>query len=237
MTGYSWLMARLPERGALPITQTGDGGRACVGFWFLFQTEADLGLGRLLPDGAAPRGPPHQPVLDAGEPGLRPASGQAAVRVHRRRRAARRHRRIGDPAVATPRTIGTTNMLLISGTLMLVCAGMVADDPAARAPRPRRRSATPKEEKGVSATEAFDAAAQVEAPADHRAGDQLRGGRRGDHRAAAEHGRGRQQGRRRDRLDHRVPGQRPAVDVDHRLRDPGLAHQQDPPLPRASGSR
>src|SRR4029078_9082162 len=38
MTGYSWLMARLPERGALPITQT---GMALVlhGFWFPFHTK------------------------------------------------------------------------------------------------------------------------------------------------------------------------------------------------------
>src|SRR4029079_6407256 len=38
MTRYSWLMARLPERGALPITQT---AMAVVlyGFWFLFQTK------------------------------------------------------------------------------------------------------------------------------------------------------------------------------------------------------
>ena len=37
MTGYSWLMSRLPERGALPITQTAMA--VCLyAFWFLFQT-------------------------------------------------------------------------------------------------------------------------------------------------------------------------------------------------------
>ena len=39
MTGYSWLMARLPERGALPITQVAMAA-SMFGFWFLFQTGA-----------------------------------------------------------------------------------------------------------------------------------------------------------------------------------------------------
>ena len=39
MTGYSWLMARLPERGALPITQAAMSA-TLVGFWFLFKTNA-----------------------------------------------------------------------------------------------------------------------------------------------------------------------------------------------------
>src|SRR5262245_64861360 len=36
MTGYAWLMARLPRRWALPIVQTGLGGMLLV-FWVLFQ--------------------------------------------------------------------------------------------------------------------------------------------------------------------------------------------------------
>ncbi len=98
MTGYSWLMARLPERGALPITQAGMAA-VLFGFWFLFQTQRVLGLRRVLSDGAAPRRAPDQPVLDAREPGVRPAAGQAALRIHRRRRTARRHRGLGDPQV------------------------------------------------------------------------------------------------------------------------------------------
>lgn len=39
MTGYSWLMARLPERGGLPITQAGMAA-VLFGFWVLFQTGA-----------------------------------------------------------------------------------------------------------------------------------------------------------------------------------------------------
>jgi len=39
MTGYSWLMARLPERGGLPITQVGMSA-TLFGFWFLFRLQA-----------------------------------------------------------------------------------------------------------------------------------------------------------------------------------------------------
>ncbi|MEO8075745.1 MAG: Npt1/Npt2 family nucleotide transporter [Acidobacteriota bacterium] len=39
MTGYSWLMARLPRRWALPITQAGM-AVLLLGFWFLFKFEA-----------------------------------------------------------------------------------------------------------------------------------------------------------------------------------------------------
>src|SRR5215210_1194766 len=39
MTGYAWLMARLPRRWALPITQAGMALLLLV-FWFLFQTNA-----------------------------------------------------------------------------------------------------------------------------------------------------------------------------------------------------
>ena len=48
------------------------------------------GLLLLRPD---PRHPRDQPVLDAGQRGVRPAPGQAPVRVHRRRRQPGRHRR------------------------------------------------------------------------------------------------------------------------------------------------
>ena len=75
-------------------------------------------------------------------------------------------------------------------------------------------------------------AARLEAPADHRARDQLRGRRRRHHRAAAEHGGGRPR-RARGATDSitRVSGAGPAVDVDDRFRHPGLADEQDPPLP------
>src|SRR4051794_25901345 len=39
MTGYAWLMARLPKRWALPITQIGMAA-LLLGFWFLFSQQA-----------------------------------------------------------------------------------------------------------------------------------------------------------------------------------------------------
>ena len=39
MAGYSWLMARLPRRWGLPITQLGMAA-VLIGFWFLFQASA-----------------------------------------------------------------------------------------------------------------------------------------------------------------------------------------------------
>ncbi len=39
MAGYSWLIARLPRRWGLPVTQFGLSG-ILLGFWFLFQTNA-----------------------------------------------------------------------------------------------------------------------------------------------------------------------------------------------------
>ena len=42
MAGYAWLMARLPRRWGLPITQAGMAAMLLV-FWFLFQTERDVG--------------------------------------------------------------------------------------------------------------------------------------------------------------------------------------------------
>jgi len=153
MTGYSWLMARLPERGALPITQTGM-ALVLYGFWFLFQTKETwvsvafylmallLGvllisqfwtLANLVYD---PRQAKRLFGFIGGGAPLGGIAGSAILQSY-------------------TTTIGTTNMLLISGTLMLCCAGMVAailqrERPAASA------IPTPKEEKGVSATEAFD---------------------------------------------------------------------------------
>src|SRR3954463_6296413 len=42
MAGYAWLMARLPRRWGLPITQAGMAVMLLV-FWFLFQTNATWG--------------------------------------------------------------------------------------------------------------------------------------------------------------------------------------------------
>ena len=85
-------MARLPRRWALPITQTVMVGLLARVLGALPEP-ARVGVGRVLPRRAILGVPAHQPVLDARQPRLRPAAGQATVRVRRRRRAARRHRR------------------------------------------------------------------------------------------------------------------------------------------------
>ena len=124
MTGYAWLMAKLPERGALPITQTGM-ALVLYGFWFLFQTRATwvsvafylmallLGvllisqfwtLANLVYD---PRQAKRLFGFIGGGAPLGGIAGSAVLQSYTTR-------------------IGTTNMLLISGTLMLICAILVA---------------------------------------------------------------------------------------------------------------
>ena len=96
---------------------------------------AAVGLGGVLPDGAAARRAPHQPVLDARQPGLRPAPGQAAVRVHRRRRTARRHRRVGALPAPIPADRHEQHAA-VSGTLMRVLRGRVRSSCARAVGRP-----------------------------------------------------------------------------------------------------
>ncbi len=91
MTGYTWLMGRLPRRWGLPITQVGITG-LLVAVLVPVPDAADLGLGGVLRCGAAARRAADQPVLDARQHRVRPAAGEAAVRLHRRWRAAWRHR-------------------------------------------------------------------------------------------------------------------------------------------------
>src|SRR3954453_21640718 len=153
MAGYAWLMARLPRRWGLPITQAGMAVMLVV-FWFLFKTNATwvsvafyvagLILGVLLISQfwtlANVVYDPRQAkrlfgFIGGGAP-LGGIAGSAILQSY-------------------TTTLRTTNNLLISGTLMLCCAGMVAailqrERPAASA------APAPKEEKGVSATEAFD---------------------------------------------------------------------------------
>src|SRR5204863_7958834 len=121
---YSWLMARLPERGGLPITQA---GMAVVlfGFWFLFQHAAtwvsvafylmSLLLGVLLISQFwtlanlvyDPRQAKRLFGFIGGGAPLGGIAGSAILQTYTKQ-------------------IGTTNMLLISGTLMAVCAALVA---------------------------------------------------------------------------------------------------------------
>lgn len=153
MTGYSWLVARLPRSGALPITQVGMAA-VLFGFWFLFQTDAKwvsaafyfvgLILGVLLIS----------------------QFWTVANLVYDPRQAKRLFGFVGGGAplggiigseilIRYTGRIGTTNMLLISGTLLIICAGitwMILRG----APVDGAKAAEVTQEKGVSATEAIE---------------------------------------------------------------------------------
>src|SRR3954469_5637986 len=96
LAGYAWVVARLPRRWGLPITQAGMAAMLVV-FWFLFQTNATwvsvafyvaglierhLGFGRVLCCRIDSRRSPDKPVLDARQRRLRPEAGEAVVRLH-----------------------------------------------------------------------------------------------------------------------------------------------------------
>jgi len=123
MTGYSWLVARLPRTGALPITQAGMAALVLV-FWGLFQTETrwaspafylmGLILGVLLISQFwtvanlvyDPRQAKRVFGFIGGGASLGGIAGSYILRAW------------------TPR-IGTTNMLLISSVMLLACAALV----------------------------------------------------------------------------------------------------------------
>lgn len=152
MTGYAWLMARLPRRWALPITQVGMAALLIV-FWFLFHIGATwvsvafylagLILGVLLISqfwtlANVVYDPRQAKRLFGFIGGGAPLGGIA-----------------GSALAAYAKQIGSVNLILPSAALMLLCAGLVAmiigregieADPVAGV----------KREKGVSATEAFD---------------------------------------------------------------------------------
>ena len=154
MTGYSWLMARLPERGGLPITQAGMAA-VLFGFWFLFRSSASwvsvafylmallLGvllisqfwtLANLVYD---PRQAKRLFGFIGGGAPLGGIAGSAILRSYTTQ-------------------IGTTNMLLISGSLMMICAVLVTTIIARERPQPAAGALAVKREKGVSVTEAFE---------------------------------------------------------------------------------
>ena len=89
MQGYSRVTALLPRKWVIPLSQAALVG-ILVLFWVLFQTGQQWVSVGVLPPGAYFRHSPRQPVLDAGQRRLRRATGQAAVRVHRRWNGPRR---------------------------------------------------------------------------------------------------------------------------------------------------
>ncbi|MBA2301752.1 MAG: HEAT repeat domain-containing protein [Acidobacteria bacterium] len=153
MTGYSWLIARLPRRGALAITQVGMAG-LLIAFWFLFQTNArwtsaafylvGLILGILL---ISQFWTVANLVYDARQAkrlfgfigGGAPLGGMA-----------------GSFILQTfTDDIGTTNMLLISSGMLVLCALLVWTILRRTQADPADVAAAAKEEKGVGFTEAL----------------------------------------------------------------------------------
>jgi HEAT repeat protein/CRP-like cAMP-binding protein len=151
MTGYAWLMAKLPRRWALPLIQTGMAG-VLLSFWFLFGTSATwvsvafYVMAQLLG------------VL------LISQFWTVANLVYDPRQAKRLFGFIGGGAplggiagsalAAMATQIGSTNLLLPSAGIMVLCAGVVGYISS----RERLQAGTvgsAKDEKGVSLTEAF----------------------------------------------------------------------------------
>ena len=93
MQGYSRLGGLLPGEMGRAGHAGRDGRRCSSGSGSRAGLGLDVGGRRLLPLRPDLRDSAHQPVLDAGQHHLRPAPGEAAVRVHRRRCEPRRHRR------------------------------------------------------------------------------------------------------------------------------------------------
>jgi ATP:ADP antiporter, AAA family len=152
MAGYAWLMARLPRRWGLPITQGGMAVLLLV-FWFLFQTDATwvsvafyvagLILGVLLISqfwtlANVVYDPRQAKRLFGFIGGGAPLGGVA-----------------GSALASYATQIGSVNLILPSAALMALCAVLVA-----LIIRRERVEANPvaavKREKGVSATEAFE---------------------------------------------------------------------------------
>ncbi|HVL67718.1 MAG TPA: Npt1/Npt2 family nucleotide transporter [Vicinamibacterales bacterium] len=151
MTGYTWIVSRLPRQGAIALTQIGMAGML-AGFWFLFRTDAawvsaafylmGLILGILLIS----------------------QFWTVANLVYDPRQAKRVFGFIGGGAslggiagseilIRLTGTFGTTNMLLISGMILLVCSAIVWT--ILRRSGIEQAPATIEEEKGVGLGEAF----------------------------------------------------------------------------------
>ena len=151
MTGYAWLMARLPQRSGLPLSQIGIAGVLVV-FWLIFQgsvwwaSTAFYVMANLMG------------VL------LISQFWTVANLVYDPRQAKRLFGFIGGGAplggiagsalAASAVRIGSNTLLLVSAALMVACAGLVTY--IGRRERMQSDStAAVKEEKGVSLTEAF----------------------------------------------------------------------------------
>ena len=152
MAGYTWLIARLPRRWGLPIIQFGLAG-ILLGFWFLFQTNAvwvsvvffivGLMLAVLL---ISQFWTLANVIYDARQAkrlfgfigGGAPLGGIA-----------------GSALASYAKQIGSVNLILPSAAFMTVC-GLLVITILKRERVEGGQAAAAKDEKGVSATEAFD---------------------------------------------------------------------------------
>ena len=148
-------------------------------FWLPVQDRARPGSRSRSICRADPGRAPHQPVLDARQRHLRPAAGQAAVRLHRRRRDPRRRGRQRAARVAAPHDRHQQPPAAGAAVLLGVCAVVVSAD-RRREKRRRRVAHSPARKRRASARAKRCSCCAVVAPANHRARDRLRGDRRGD---------------------------------------------------------
>ena len=227
---YAKGASRLPPRTVIAATHVGIAA-LLAGFWAAFRAGAPGASVPLLPGRADPRPAPDQPVLGAGERRLRRPAGEAAVRLHRRRREPR-----GDDRVGGGRLLGRRGR---------------GRQPAARqqrAPRRLRRRRHRRRARGAgrgARRRRFDRgagggrrpggaadAARVAPPAAHRPDHRVRRHRRRPARPAAQHGGGGVGRKRRNRPDCGVPGSGAALPVARRTGHPGRADEPHPPSSR-----
>ncbi len=185
MTGYAWLMARLPQRWGIALTQVLMGG-VLLGFYVLFQGKAVWASSAFY-------------VLNSLTGVLFISQfWTVANLVYDARQAKRLFGFIGGGAplggvagsalAANAERLGSTNLLLIAAGCLFVCAVVVAYISGRESIQAERSLDHHQGREGRQPDRGVHAAAPVEAPADHRARHQLFFDRRGNHRAAGEHG-------------------------------------------------
>ncbi len=194
MQGYTRVMRAVPRRRIIPVTQVGIAALLVL-FWFLFTTIGEdwvavafyiVGLilavllisqfWTLANDIYDPRQAKRLFGFIGGGASLGGAMGAALT-------------------VFLVESVGAKNMLLIAAAIMGVCVAIVLFVLRREDGGGNERSDERRRGKRHQWRRSDRAAAVVAAPAGDRDGDRVRGDWRGDHRAAAEHGRRRGEGR------------------------------------------
>ena len=228
MVGYTKMVAALPRRWALPITQ-GLMAAAMVAFWFLFRTGAGWVSVAFYVWGAL------LGIL------LISQFWTLANGIYDPRQAKRLFGFVGGGVMLGGMTgsgltaliiesVGTNALLLWSSGALILCMGVVSMV-LGREQAAASVGAGGEDERGVTMAKADRAAARVAPDSDHRAHHQLRVHWRGPPRPAGQHGDGNLQGRRPGRLDRRLPGADPLLHLIGRVRHPGLDHAAYSSLP------